>query len=493
MHQSATKEQQKLIEELVRDFPETKDSFEYRDYISKPSKGTASEFISRAIDDNVDLIGKRENYVEYIAKRPRAERRGSHGLFTDADVPINLSKVAEEVANHDGNVWTHIISLRREDAARLGYDNAYAWRNLLRSQAETIAENMKIPLTDLRWYAAYHDESYHPHVHMVVYSAGKEPYLTKLGIEGITIRFKEGLVTGEETEGQRLGINTSSDYSTQRGSRFTDVVVENVGTGICSGIANSVLGREGEEDELFSVTFDKFTVKDFSFRGMDFRSGARTGNYFKDITLSSGKYRADAAVYWTGEESETAIGKLTVKDTIAETPIYLNRLHGLSAEEVVLDNVYALHYPLITIGSSVCSINKLTLDYSDVHFEENPLIYIDKSQYIQSHIQTLNGLHIGTLKLNSFNSANAKRIFQRADNITDPFYITVDEYIVTNSDYDWFDFPTSEENLIITKKGEIATEGSTSDRPEQCLCPYYSKYYDTDLSKTVVWTGEEWK
>lgn len=187
--QSATKEQQKLIEELVRDFPETKDSFEYRDYISKPSKGTASEFISRAIDDNVDLIGKRENYVSYIAKRPRAERHGAHGLFTDADVPINLSKVAEEVANHEGNVWTHIISLRREDAARLGYDNAYAWRNLLRSQAETIAENMKIPLTDLRWYAAYHDESYHPHVHMVVYSAGKEPYLTKLGIRNIKAAF----------------------------------------------------------------------------------------------------------------------------------------------------------------------------------------------------------------------------------------------------------------------------------------------------------------
>lgn len=188
-HQSATKEQQKLIEELVRDFPETKDSFEYRDYISKPSKGTASEFISRAIDDNVDLIGKRENYVSYIAKRPRAERHGAHGLFTDADVPINLSKVAEEVANHEGNVWTHIISLHREDAARLGYDNAYAWRNLLRSQAETIAENMKIPLTDLRWYAAYHDESYHPHVHMVVYSAGKEPYLTKLGIRNIKAAF----------------------------------------------------------------------------------------------------------------------------------------------------------------------------------------------------------------------------------------------------------------------------------------------------------------
>lgn len=188
-HQPATKEQRKLIGELLRDFPEVKDSFEYADYLAKSNKGTAFELISRAIDDNVDLIGKRENYVSYIAKRPRAERHGTHGLFTDADVPINLSQVAAEVANHDGNVWTHIISLRREDAARLGYDNAYAWRNLLRSQAETIAENMKIPLTDLKWYAAYHDESYHPHVHMVVYSTGKEPYLTKQGIRNLKAAF----------------------------------------------------------------------------------------------------------------------------------------------------------------------------------------------------------------------------------------------------------------------------------------------------------------
>lgn len=188
-HQPATKEQKKLIAELLRYFPEVKDSFEYADYLAKPNKGTASELISRAIDDNVDLIGKRENYVSYIAKRPRAERHGAHGLFTDADVPINLSQVAAEVANHDGNVWTHIISLRREDAARLGYDNAYTWRNLLRSQAETIAENMKIPLTDLKWYAAYHDENYHPHVHMVVYSTGKEPYLTKQGIRNLKAAF----------------------------------------------------------------------------------------------------------------------------------------------------------------------------------------------------------------------------------------------------------------------------------------------------------------
>lgn len=188
-YKPVSKEQKKLIAELTEEFPDTKNSFEYTDYLAHPSKGTASEFISRAIEDNVDLIGKRENYVEYIAKRPRAERQGEHGLFTDRNVPINLSKVAEEVANHDGNVYTHILSLRREDASRLGYDNAYAWRNLLRSQAETIAENMKIPLTDLRWYAAFHNESYHPHIHMVAYSVGKEPYLTKQGIRNIKAAF----------------------------------------------------------------------------------------------------------------------------------------------------------------------------------------------------------------------------------------------------------------------------------------------------------------
>ena len=188
-YKPVSKEQKKLITELTEEFPDTKNSFEYTDYLAHPSKGTASEFISRAIEDNVDLIGKRENYVEYIAKRPRAERQGEHGLFTDQNVPINLSKVAAEVANHDGNVYTHILSLRREDASRLGYDNAYAWRNLVRSQAETIAKNMKIPLCDLRWYAAFHNESYHPHIHMVAYSVGKEPYLTKQGIRNIKAAF----------------------------------------------------------------------------------------------------------------------------------------------------------------------------------------------------------------------------------------------------------------------------------------------------------------
>ena len=81
-HQPATQEQQRLIKELIEDFPDSVQSFEYQDYISSPTKSTASEFINRTIEENVDLIGKKENYVGYCGERmPRSsvmitQRRG---------------------------------------------------------------------------------------------------------------------------------------------------------------------------------------------------------------------------------------------------------------------------------------------------------------------------------------------------------------------------------------------------------------------------------
>ena len=185
----AAKAQEKLIGQILSDFPDTKDSFEYQDYAKSKTKGAASEFITRAIEDKVDLIGKRENYVGYIAMRPHVEKTGAHGLFTDSDVPINLSAVAKEVAEHPGVVFTEVLSLRREDAARLGYDKGSAWRDLLRSHTKEMAEAMKIPLTDLKWYAAFHNESHHPHVHIVAYSTGKEPYMTEQGLHRLKSSF----------------------------------------------------------------------------------------------------------------------------------------------------------------------------------------------------------------------------------------------------------------------------------------------------------------
>ena len=185
-HQPATQEQQRLIKELIDDFPDAVQSFEYQDYTSSPTKSTASEFINRTIEENVDLIGKKEHYVGYIAMRPRVEKQGAHGLFTQNDEVINLSEVAKTVAEHEGAVWTTILSLRREDAERLGYDNAKAWRDMLRGQADKLAKAMGIPLVDLRWYGAFHNEGSHPHLHLISYSVGKEPYMTEQGL----LRFK---------------------------------------------------------------------------------------------------------------------------------------------------------------------------------------------------------------------------------------------------------------------------------------------------------------
>ncbi len=127
-----------------------------------------------------------EGYMEYMATRPRAERLGSHGLFTTAGMPVVLSQVAKELDAHRGPVWTLIVSLRREDAQRLGFDSAARWRDLLRSQAGVLAQGLKIATTHLKWYAAFHNEGHHPHVHLIAYSAKPgEGFLTKQGMEKI--------------------------------------------------------------------------------------------------------------------------------------------------------------------------------------------------------------------------------------------------------------------------------------------------------------------
>lgn len=182
----ATVKQQQLINQLLHDIPSAKDMLEYADYCENPTIGNATEFISLALEQNLNLIGKRENYVEYIAGRPRVERIGEHGLFTDAGVPVVLAQVHEDVCNHKGAVWTHVISLRREDAARLGYDSGKQWRDLLRSKKAMLCKHMKIDSENLRWYAAFHNESHHPHVHLMVYSAkDNDGFLTEPAIEAM--------------------------------------------------------------------------------------------------------------------------------------------------------------------------------------------------------------------------------------------------------------------------------------------------------------------
>ena len=180
-----TRKQEQLITKLTKDFPDVKELLEYEDYVQKPTKANASSLITLALEEHWKQVRQMDGYMKYIATRPRAERLGDYGLFGDAD-HVDLDAAMSELEHYTGNVWTHIISLHREDAERLGYNNAQAWRALIRAHRNDIAAAMHIPPQDFRWYAAFHDEGHHPHVHMMAWSVKPgQAHLDRDGIRSI--------------------------------------------------------------------------------------------------------------------------------------------------------------------------------------------------------------------------------------------------------------------------------------------------------------------
>ena len=188
--ESATEKQREYILRLVKTFPQSKELAEYEDYLSVHTKDAASDFIDQVWEQFIDSMDKRENYLDYVSHRPGVQSDGDHGLWDKDGKVQNLSKAVEEVANHPGIVWTPVVSLRREDAERLGYTDVDNWRALVNSCAAEIAKGYRMPLEHLRWYAALHEKEKHVHIHMVVFSSDpKEGYLTKEGIRDIKSAF----------------------------------------------------------------------------------------------------------------------------------------------------------------------------------------------------------------------------------------------------------------------------------------------------------------
>ena len=165
----ATEKQKEMVTKLLKDFPDMRDSFEYEDYKQAPTLHTASALISAALDSHMQNLQSENGYLKYIATRPGAEKHGAHGLFGRQE-NTNLTAAMHDLTAHDGNVWTIIYSLHREDAERLGYNNAAAWRKLLISQQNKFAEAFHVPASALHWYAAYHDADTLPHIHMMIWT-----------------------------------------------------------------------------------------------------------------------------------------------------------------------------------------------------------------------------------------------------------------------------------------------------------------------------------
>ena len=165
------------IKQLINDFPSAINSEEYKVYFEKQTRGSASDLITQTLDYNLDMVAKRENYVDYIAHRPGVETYGKHGLFSDVNVPVdNLDKIANRVANQNDNVHTY------------------------RENKMNFAKALGIPYSDLEWYGAFHNESYHPHVHLVMFSKSQKAFITKERLENLKMSLSRQVFADDRIE-----------------------------------------------------------------------------------------------------------------------------------------------------------------------------------------------------------------------------------------------------------------------------------------------------
>lgn len=193
-----TQKQRDLICECITAVPEAFMYPELKMYQEQETRYTATEFFDAFIERNADRIDGVKKLVQYYGERPGVEKFGRHGLFSQMDDKIDIDEIADEVSNHEGILWTHVISLRREDAERLGYNNADAWKELVRRNALQIAEAHKIEPSQLQWYGAFHNTTHHPHIHLIVYSKDtKQGYLTNKGIENMRGVFAKDIFRNE--------------------------------------------------------------------------------------------------------------------------------------------------------------------------------------------------------------------------------------------------------------------------------------------------------
>lgn len=248
-----TKKQIEYIDEMLKYCPDSKNSFEYEDYISNPTKQNASALISVMAESNPDLFDTREMYLNYIATRPNVEKVSEHGLFGSEEM-VSLPDVRKEIENAKSVIWTPIISLKREDASRLGYDNADVWRELIRAKQMDMAEVFGIPIDDFKWYGAFHNEGNHPHLHMVVYSTGsKKGYITENKIEKIKSMLANEIFKNEMYE--------LYDNKTKAREKISDTARKKI-----SELADVIKSKDYSDSEVCNMLLD-LAVKLKSVKG----------------------------------------------------------------------------------------------------------------------------------------------------------------------------------------------------------------------------------
>ena len=229
-HAEASWKQKELIQKLINDFPDLKTSPEYMDYVERPTKGLATELIERVLEESFTEDIDPKTYADYIATRPRAERFGKHGLFTDEGTAVNLEEVSRELNQFGGTIWTAIVSLRREDAKKLGFDRGEQWRDTLRESMDEVAEAFRIRRHCFQWYGAFHNEAHHPHIHLIIYDKENNAYLDKEGMERIKSVFAHAIFQDEMLTLEQSK-SDSRDALRRRGRDEIEEIIERIHDG----------------------------------------------------------------------------------------------------------------------------------------------------------------------------------------------------------------------------------------------------------------------
>ncbi len=339
-------------------------------------------------------------------------------------------------------------------------------------------------------------------------------------IADILIKYKEGLLTGKENDGERVGIETSSNiWALQRGSTIRNVRIEEIGTAIYAKEHNT---NKPMLNGPFSVHFDSIEITNFSYRGIDFKSTNRIGNVFTNIFMNSNKPQVDSMISLEGEDSEIIFNHIILDRTKCKTAINFRDVRTFTVTSFHIEGV-CVSEPrgsMIKLNNSSGIIDILSIYYCPIDYNNISIITIDDGVYnvnqewapIYPNTETF--LKIHTLHVKGLNDPPWDYFGRRVEGLYRKeaygfnfFYRSLDaegEYNVELDNYIWYtfqndstiyeDFPCDPHKRIhFLKKGILISGGPMSKRPIKRLCPYHTKYFDTDLGKEITWDGNDWK
>lgn len=330
-------------------------------------------------------------------------------------------------------------------------------------------------------------------------------------IENVTIGYKNGILTGDELQGERVGLRTgANNYSLQRGSAIRNCRFVNCGT--------AIYGGPEENETSFSVTYDTLEIQNFSFRGIDFQSNTRTGNVYNNIYIISQNQTVDSLFYLTGEESEATFTQINLEHSKCRNAMTLDGVRGFDINSLHIEGCHLQGdgSALIEINNSSGVIDALSVYYVALDYKNLSIIQVQDNKYDVGNAfspDTLGYLKINTFHVKGLHNPHAPIWGARVDGLNNPdnegfTFISrpsnaKNDFVVRVENYVYYTFQNDAEKyeefacdpygkITFEKKGVIKTYGATSERPTTRLCPYYSTYYDTTMNKQLLWNGNNW-